>query len=903
MIGRTIDRYDVVERLGQGGMGVVYKARDTVLDRFVALKVLPPDKSADPERRERFLAEAKAASALNHPGIVTVHDVLAVDGQDVIVMELVEGETLEERLARKRLPLGSALDLAVRIADALTRAHAAGIVHRDLKPSNVMVTADGTVKILDFGLAKLIEAPFAGDEAPTLSRHESLTEERVVVGTIAWMSPEQASGQAVDARSDVFAFGLILYEMLTGKHPFRRGSSGATLAAIRDEEPEPPTGLTPGLPVEAERAVLRCLRKEPARRWQSVSDLGAVLADIKEDSESGRQLVGAPAGRRRGISWGLLGVAVVLAAAVAGALLLHRGPSPAALLELRRLTYDTGPSFLPAISSDGSFVAYCSDRAGDGALDIWVRHINRPEPVRLTSHPADDWLPSFSPDGSLIVFRSERDGGGLYVINALGGNERRIAPRGLFARFSPDGAHVTYAEDPDFAPWGLLRMLRVPVEGGEPEPLAPGFGVWRPPHSTGPIWSPDGRFILFDGAPLDDPRRAGWWVAPTDGGEPRLSGATEALPRIDVVQIPSIWRPGQLLFLAGTTIEGINLYRTRITDEGQISGPPEPLTAGPGMTWLPSASDNGRLALSRFRWVIHLWEVPLDPATGRSVGPPRRISHDAVPKFSFSLTRNGDRLVYSAFAGSPDNRRAEVRLQDRVRGEETVTVSMAATSTSTHPRVSPDGALLTWSRVVDGQGVTFVRAAGESAGRELCRDCAVLTFFSDGKEVLVQRGQSLSRLDLGTGEEQTVLKVEGRALLDADLSWDDAWLVVETGEPEGRIALHVLPVRDPPVPPGEWIEVAGQDEWVGAPRWSPDGRLLYYLSDRDDFTCVWARRLDPATRQPVGEPFAVAHAHVSSMKMLGVQRGLWSVAVGADRLVFNAAEATGDVYTATLPPD
>jgi Tol biopolymer transport system component/predicted Ser/Thr protein kinase len=906
MIGRTIDRYDVVERLGQGGMGVVYKARDTLLDRHVALKVLPPDKSADPERRKRFLGEAKAASALNHRGIVAVHDVLTVDGQDVIVMELVEGETLEQRLARRRLPLGEALGLAIDIADALARAHAAGIVHRDLKPSNVMVTSDGGIKILDFGLAKLVEAPFPGDETPTLSRHESLTEQRVVVGTIAWMSPEQAAGQPVDARSDIFAFGVVLYEVLAGRHPFRRATAGATLTAIREDEPEPPTRHAPGLPVEAERAVLRCLHKDPARRWQSVSDLGAVLADIKQDSESGRQVVGGPVIGRRRIPAGLLvGAGVLIVAALAGTFLAVREPSSAAPLEFRRLTYDTGLSFTPAISPDGNLVAYASDRGGEGALDIWVRHINQPEPVRLTRHPADDWLPRFSPDGSLIVFRSERDGAGIYVVNALGGSERRIAPDGLFARFSPDGVHVSYAEHPDFAPHGLLRMFQVPVEGGPPEPLVPGFGVWAPPGSTGPIWSPDGRLILFDGAPLDDPRRGDWWVAPAAGGEPRSSGATGALPRMDVLQVPALWLPGgRLLFLAGTTIEGVDVYQARISEEGGITGPPEPLTAGPGMTWYPSSSRDGRLALSRFQWVIHLWEIPLDPTSGASAGPPRRITDDAAPKLSFWLTRDGDRLAYSAFAGSPDNRRAEVRLQDRVSGDETVAASMAATSTwITNTRISPDGTLLTWGRWTDGQWVTTVRAVGESAGRELCRDCTVRAFFSDGEEVLVARGQRLTRLDLGTGGERTVLEVEGVTLLDTDLSWDDAWLVVRTGEPEGRTALHVLPLRDPPVPPGEWIEVAGREEWVGPPRWSPDGRLVYYLSDRDDFACVWARRLDPATRRPAGEPFAVAHAHDTVMKMLPVQRHVWSLAVGARRLVFNAAEATGDVYTAMLPPE
>jgi Tol biopolymer transport system component/predicted Ser/Thr protein kinase len=904
MIGRTIDRYDVVERLGQGGMGVVYKARDTTLDRFVALKVLPPDKSTDPERRQRFLGEAKAASALNHPGIVGVYDVMTVDGQDVIVMELVEGETLEQRLGRRRLPLTEALDLAIRITDALTRAHAVGIVHRDLKPSNVMVTPDGGVKILDFGLAKLVEAPFPDNETPTLSRHESLTAERVVVGTIAWMSPEQADGQPVDARSDIFALGAVLYEMLTGRHPFRRGAMAATLQAIREEEPELPTGLVPGLPVEAERAVLRCLRKDPTRRWQSVSDLGAVLEDLKEDSESGRQVVSGTAPGRRRIPWGLLGVvgALIVVVAATGALLLRREPSAPAPLELRRLTYDAGVSFIPTISPDGNLVAYTSDRGGDGALDIWVRHINQPEPVRLTRHPADDWLPRFSPDGSRVVFRSERDGGGTYIVNALGGNERRIGPPGLFAQFSPDGAHIAYAEDPAFAPRGLLRIFRVPVDRGVPELLVPGFGVWRPPGSTGPVWSPDGRLILFRGAPLEDPRQTDWWVAPVAGGEPRSSGAMEALPRIDFVQVPSLWLPGQLLFLAGTTIEGVNLYRARISGEGEISGPPEPLTAGPGMTWLPSASRDGRLALSRFQWVVHLWEVPLDPTSGRPVGPPRRITDDAAPKFSFSLTRDGDRLAYSAFSGSPENRRGEVRLQDRVSGDESVAVSMAATFTSLFPRLSPDGALLTWRHSVDRRWVASVAPPGGVPVRELCESCTVVAFFSDGKEVLLDRGRSLSRLDLASGEERTVLEFEGRTLLEADLSWDDAWLAVWTGEPEGETVLSVLPLRDPPVPPEEWIEITGRENWVGAPRWSSDGHLVYYLSDRDDFTCVWARALDPATHHPVGEPFPVAHAHDSQMKMMVLQRNVWSLAVAADRLVFNAAEASGDVYTALLPP-
>ena len=903
MIGRTIDRYRVVEKLGQGGMGIVYKARDTVLERFVALKVLPPDRSSDPERRKRFLHEAKSASALNHPGIVAVYDVLTVEDQDVLVMELVNGETLEQLLARKRPALSETLGLAIDIADALARAHAAGIVHRDLKPSNVMVTPDG-VKVLDFGLAKLVEAPFLDAEAPTVAPDETaLTGERVAVGTVGWMSPEQASGEAVDVRSDIFAFGVLLYEMLTGKHPFRHRTALETLAAIRDEEPERPTRLVPALPPEADRAVLRCLHKDPARRWQSLSDLGAVLQDLKEDTESGRRVVAGSVGRRRGVPFGLViaGAVMLVAAVVAAFLLLPRERSVSQPLALRRLTYDAGASIAPAISPDGNLVAFASDRDGDGGFDIWVRHINQPEPTRLTVHPADDSYPGFSPDGSRIVFRSARDGGGIFVVNALGGGLRKIAGPGLFPRFSADGAHIFFAADPDWAPGWIRRMYRVAVSGGSPEPLVPGWGVRGPPASAGPVSSPDGRLLLFSGAPLDDRRRHDWWVAPVEGGEPWSSGAAENLPRIDVLQSPSVWLPGQLLFIDGTTIEGINLYRAEISDEGKISGPAEALTTGPGMSYLPTVSASGRIALSRFQWVIHLWDVALDPTTGRALEPPRRITNDASPKFSFSLARDGDLLAYSTWAGVIKSRKAEIRLHNRATGEENVPISLPATTISLEPRLSPDGSLLSWRYRTDGRWITYVAPTKEPVGRELCEGCVLVDFFSNGSEVLVDWGRRLSRLRIADGLETLILEMEeGRALLDTDLSWDDGWLAILTGEPDGKVAISVVPLRESPTAAEEWVEIAGRDTWVGAPRWSPDGNTLYYLSDRDDFTCVWAQSLDPDTREPLGDPFPVAHAHTSSMKMAPIQREVWTLEVGSGRLVFNASEMTGNVYTAML---
>ena len=905
MIGRSFDRYRVVGKLGQGGMGVVYKARDTVLDRFVALKVLPVNKSSDPERRRRFLHEAKSLSALNHPGIVAVHDILDVDGQDVLVMELVDGETLETFVARKRLPLGEALGLAIGIADALARAHASGIVHRDLKPANVMVTPDG-VKVLDFGLAKLTDATYIDPESPTISPDEtSMTRERAILGTVPWMSPEQASGESVDARSDIFSFGILLYELLTGRHPFRRGTTAETLAAIRNTEPEKPSSLVPSLPTEAERAVLRCLHKNPTRRWQNLSDLGAVLEDLKEDTDSGRRVVAEPATKSRRLYPALVAAVVVaLVAAVSLVVLLTRRPAHSAVpLDLHRLTYEGGASTSPAISPDGNLVAFSSDRGPDGNLDIWLRHINQPEPFRLTDHPAADWLPRFSPDGSLIVFRSRRDGGGIYVINSIGGEPRKVIGNGLFPDFSPDGSYITYAEDPHWAPNGLCRMFRIPVDGGSPEPVAPGFGVWRPPSGASPVFSPDGSLIIFPGAPLDDPGKSDWWVVPFPDGEPRSSGVKEAFPRIDVVQLPSVWLPGQLLILGGTTIGGVNLYSIPITADGDVGGPPEPLTSGPGMTWMPSVSANGRIALSRFQWVIYLWEVALNPENGHAVGQPRRITDDAAPKFSFSLGRDGNLLAFSAFAGPRGARRTVVRIQDRASGTEITPISRPRASLTLRPVLSPDGKILIWSAFSGGKWTSFMAPVDDPVVQELCSGCNVVDFFAEGADVLVRSGDALVRRRIADGAETTILKIEEGTFLDADLSSDDRWVAVKIGEPGGSIRIIAAEVGEEPADRDTWVEVVGEGAWMSAPRWSADGRFLYYLSDRDDFSCVWATPFDPETKTMARQPIAIVHAHGSSMQMSQPQRGAWTLAAASDRLIFNAAEMTGEIYTAMLEPE
>ena len=271
MIGRTLEHYRIESKLGQGGMGVVYRAHDARLNRPVAIKILPPEKLPDPTTKQRFVREAKAASALHHPGIVTIHDICSDAGVDFIVMEWIDGKTLAEVIPSKGMRAVQALRYGVQMADALAAAHGAGILHRDLKPSNVMITHEGRIKILDFGLAKILESSDASSDATTVAA--PLTEERTLVGTTAYMSPEQAEGRKLDARADIFSFGTVLYEMTTGQRPFTGDSSLSVLTRILNEDPKPPADINASIPPELEKTILRCLRKDPGRRYQTMADL------------------------------------------------------------------------------------------------------------------------------------------------------------------------------------------------------------------------------------------------------------------------------------------------------------------------------------------------------------------------------------------------------------------------------------------------------------------------------------------------------------------------------------------------------------------------------------------------------------------------------------------------------
>jgi serine/threonine protein kinase len=432
MTGQTISHYRVLEKLGGGGMGVVFKAEDTQLGRLVALKFLPEDYARDRLALERFQREARMASALNHPNICTIHELGEHQGRPFIAMELLEGQTLRQRIAGKPLPVEQVLEWAVQIADALDGAHGQGIVHRDLKPANVFVTSRGPVKILDFGLAK--SARRGSPDDPTVSL-ELLTSPGTALGTVAYMSPEQARGEVVDARSDLFSFGVVLYEMVTGKLPFPGSTSAVIFEGILTKPPAPadlPEGLGP--------IISKALEKDRELRAQTAAELRADLRRLQRGTEA---VAAAPRRRPRWLVAVALGVVVV--ALAAWWWFARRDAAPTwKNATFTQLTTQPGEEYHPILSPDGKSFVYASRAAGN--WDIYLQRVGGKNPINLTKDsPADDTQPVFSPDGERIAFRSEREGGGIFVMGATGESAKRLTDFGYHPAWSPDGQQIVCA--------------------------------------------------------------------------------------------------------------------------------------------------------------------------------------------------------------------------------------------------------------------------------------------------------------------------------------------------------------------------------------------------------------------------------------------------------------------------
>ncbi|HYL94154.1 MAG TPA: protein kinase, partial [Terriglobales bacterium] len=408
-VGAVVSHYRISGKLGQGGMGVVYSAEDTRLGREVALKFVP-ENQRDEQARERLQREARAASALNHPNICTIYDVGEHEGEYFIAMELLQGETLQQRLWRGSLPLDLALEIGIQLSDALHAAHSKGILHRDIKPSNIFLTEHGQAKLMDFGLARSLR-PAVASKASDLTASMGdphLTSPGTALGTVAYMSPEQARGEELDARSDLFSLGAVLYETITGQGPFPGNSTALIFDAILNRDPAPVARVNPKTPVELERIVGKLLEKDRELRYQSAAELRSDLKRLKRDSESGKTAASSPAAVKRGLhhmGWWAAGI-FIMVAVIAG-LVIYRSTKPAApgSSQWQQLTFFADSAVYPALSPDGRMLAFI--RGNDPFLstgDIYVKMLPDGEPVQLTHDGRMKLSPAFSPDGSKIAY-------------------------------------------------------------------------------------------------------------------------------------------------------------------------------------------------------------------------------------------------------------------------------------------------------------------------------------------------------------------------------------------------------------------------------------------------------------------------------------------------------------------
>ena len=805
--GTRLGVYEVVEAIGAGGMGEVYRARDTKLGRDVAIKVLPEDFSADAERLARFRREAQVLASLNHPNIAAIYGT----EDNALILELVEGPTLAERIAQGPIPLEEAIAIARQIAEALEAAHEAGIIHRDLKPPNVKVQEDGTVKVLDFGLAKAIEGEAKGDssESPTLTG--AATRAGVIMGTAAYMSPEQAKGKKVNRRADVWAFGAVLYEMLTGKRPFDGEDISDTLAAVLRAEPEwdaLPAALAPTL----RTYLIRCLEKDPKQR---VPDIGVVRLAMEGAFEADAP----PASAAPRSGWRALGVALILGALVGAALLSLLSllsSTPDAPRPLARFVIDSSSEFLPrgevavAITPDGTRIIY--RRVTPGRNELVVRALDELESTSLVVEVGFLSGPFLSPDGKWVGYF---DGPVLQKVSILGG------PPVTICALPAGGSRGASWRDDNTIIFATARpggLWRVPAGGGEPEELTTpdaGQGGHRSPEIL-----PGGEAVLFGIAGTSDENNQ-IAVLTLDSGETRILVPGGSNPRY----APS----GHIVYGVGRTLRAVGFD----LDALEVTTDPVPVLEGVVGGFGSASFDmsqNGSLV-----YVVGPRERDVERTL---VWVDREGSEEALA---------AEPRAYTYPRISPDGTRLALDVRDQEQdiwiwdfARETLTRLTFDPTPDYYPAWTPDGARVAFGSSREGVFNLFWKAADGTGTVEQLTESATLllpqTFSPDGTQ-LIFRESAVPAVNLGVRSMDTDGTLESLLASEfneqnAEIAPDGNWLAFDSNA-SGQFEIYVRPF--PNVDEGRWqISQGGGTQ----PLWGPDGRELFYVTPTGQLTAV-----------------------------------------------------------------